>query len=302
MNFIEYSKELKEIKPAQEVFVAFLDILGFSDFVRKNTHDNLIAIYQSFFRPIIDMSLTEAAEQITQNSSWIEQIQNANTQEFIAPKLDNVTINCLTISDSIILSTNGNLFTDFLTLLTTVRNLMARSLYFGFPLRGAITHGKLTLDGKTTPENPNIIHHQMLGLPIVEAASLEKSQLWSGCAIDATAAEKIGPNLMRLDPVFLTLYEVPIKNKDKKIMPVVNWVQGISDNDKPQIDARKIREGFSAHGKDIDSNVEEIISNTIDFFKEMTSHPVYKNEISSEDYWDCIVEVIKSDFEKSNSY
>jgi hypothetical protein len=60
MNFIAYSKELKGIKPAQEVFVAFLDILGFSGFVRNNTHDNLTAIYQSFFRPIIDMSLTEA--------------------------------------------------------------------------------------------------------------------------------------------------------------------------------------------------------------------------------------------------
>ncbi|MGM9455019.1 hypothetical protein ACTAZI_16980 [Legionella bozemanae] len=67
-------------------------------------------------------------------------------------------------------------------------------------------------------------------------------------------------------------------------MPVVNWVQGISDNDKPQIDARKIREGFSAHGKSIDSNVEKIISNTIDFFKKMTSHPIYKNEIIPEDY------------------
>lgn len=302
MNFIEYSKELKGIKPAQEVFVAFLDILGFSGFVRNNTHDNLIAIYQSFFRPIIDMSLTEAAEQITKNSSWIEQIQNADSQEPIAPKLDKVTISCLTISDSIILSTRGNEFRDFLILLATVRNLMARTLYFGFPLRGAITHGMLTLDSKITPEQPNIIHHQMLGLPIVEAASLEKCQLWSGCTIDASAAEKIGPKLMRLDPILLTLYEVPIKNKNKKIMPVVNWVQGISDNDKPLIDARKIRDGFSAHRKDIDSDVEIIISNTVNFFKEMTSHPLYKNEIAVEDYWDCIDEVIKSDFEKSNSY
>lgn len=67
------------------------------------------------------MSLTEATEQITRNSSWIEQIINADTQELLAPKLDNVTLNCLTISDSIILSTSSNVFTNFLTLLATVR-------------------------------------------------------------------------------------------------------------------------------------------------------------------------------------
>lgn len=295
MNFTEYSKKLKSIKPANEVFVAFLDILGFSDCVRKNTHENLIAIYQSYLRPIIDMSLTEAAEQIVKDSAWLEQIE-ADTHDNIAPKLDNVTLSCLTISDSIILSTAGNTLTDFMTLLATVRNLMARALYFGLPLRGAIAHGMLTLDGEIASENPNIIHHQMLGLPIVEAASLEKSQIWSGCVIDSSVAKKIGPKLMRLDPVLLTFYEVPIKPKDKKLMLVVNWVQGIADNDKPNIDARKIKEAFSAHGKEIDSKVEEIISNTIQFFNEMSSHPVYKNEITPEEYWDCMMDVMKSDF------
>jgi hypothetical protein len=154
----------------------------------------------------------------------------------------------------------------------------------------------LTQDGEITSENPNIIHYQMLGLPIVKAAGLEKSQIWSGCVIDSTAAEKIGPKLMRLDPVLLTLYKVPIKKEDKKIMPVVNWVQGIADNDRPEIDAKKIRDAFSAHGKAIDSDVEKIISNTIEFFNEMSSHPVYKNEMTPEEYWDCVVEVMKSEF------
>lgn len=242
------------------------------------------------------MSLSEAAEQIVKDSSWIEQIEKADTYELMAPKLDNVTLRCLTISDSIILSTAGNEFTDFMTLLATVRNLLARALYFGLPLRGAIAHGMLTQDGEITSENPNIIHYQMLGLPIVKAAGLEKSQIWSGCVIDSTAAEKIGPKLMRLDPVLLTLYKVPIKKEDKKIMPVVNWVQGIADNDRPEIDAKKIRDAFSAHGKDIDSDVEKIISNTIEFFNEMSSHPVYKNEMTPEEYWDCVVEVMKSEF------
>lgn len=298
MNYIEYSEKSRKIKPAQEVFVAFLDILGFSGFVRKNTHENLIAIYQSYLRPIIDMSLSEAAEQIMKNSSWIKQIETTNSHESMAPKLDNVTMSCLTISDSIILSSAGNALTDFMTLLATVRNVMARALYFGFPLRGAITHGMLTLDGEIIPENPNIIHHQMLGLPIVEAVGLEKKQMWSGCVIDSTAAEKIGPKLMRLDPVLLTLYKVPIKGGEKKLMPVVNWAQGIADNDKPGIDAKKIREAFFAHGKEWSLDVETVISNTVEFFNEMSSHPVYKNEMTPEEYWDSVVNVIKLDFAK----
>lgn len=256
MNYAEYAKKLTSLKPAREVFAAFLDILGFSGFVRANSHADVIATYQSFFRPTIDFSLAEVAEQRIGDSLWLKSISDSENHDDLAPKLDNVILNCMTISDSIILSTSSSELRDLLTLIATVRNLMARSLYYGFPLRGGIAQGMLTLDSDPLSSTSNVTHHQMLGLSVVEAVSLEKRQNWSGCALHASVANKLGPKIMRLEPTMIAFYEVPIKEKDNKagenltaLMPVVNWAHGFADNDKSKVNAELIKSSFSKHGK-----------------------------------------------------
>jgi hypothetical protein len=300
VSYEEYAKRITNLKLSREGFVAFLDILGFSGFVRKNSHDDVIAIYQSFFRPIIDFSLAEVAEQKLGSSKWLKCIEESEDND-LAPKLDNITLNCMTISDSIILSTSGYELTDFITLVATVRNLMARSLYFGFPLRGAIAYGNLTMDGDMYSIDSNIMHHQMLGLPLVEAVGLEKCQNWSGCAIHLSAIDKIGSKIIRLDPMMITLYDVPMKEKNEsKCMPVVNWVQGIADNDRPKINSKIIRSAFSAHGKEAPAKIESMINNTIQFFERMSDHPVYKNEMSNDEWW-ALIEARYKDSVKQKS-
>jgi hypothetical protein len=71
----------------------------------------------------------------------------------------------------------------------------------------------LTLDRDMSSSSSSIIHHQMLGLPIVEAVSLEKRQDWSGCAIHTSVIEKIGPKIVWLDPIMVSLYDVPMSKK-----------------------------------------------------------------------------------------
>lgn len=292
MNYAQYAKKLTSPKPAREVFVAFLDILGFSNFVRQNSHEDVVAIYQTFFRPSIDFSLAEVAEQRIDDSLWLKSITDSENYEDLAPKLDNVILNCMTISDSIVLTTSGAELRDLLTLIATVRNFMAKSLYFGFPLRGAIAEGMLTLDCDTYSSTSNVIHHQMLGLSVVEAVSLEKRQNWSGCALHSSVAHKLGPRIMRLEPTMIAFYDVPMKGKVNKagdnlsaLMPVVNWAHGIADNDKPKINAELIKSSFGRHGKKVSSDIEPMINNTVMFFEEMSKHPVYKNEMSNDEWW-----------------
>lgn len=305
MGFAEYAKKLTGLKPAREVFVAFLDILGFSNFIRENSHAGVITAYQAIFRSLIDFTLAEVAEQISEKSLWLKSMGDPENIDDLEPKLDNVTINCVTMSDSIILSTSGCDFKDFLVLIATVRNLMARTLYFGFPLRGAIAQGMLTLDGDVPSAGSNITHYQMLGLPIVEAANLEKQQNWSGCAIHRSVVDKVGINIARLDPVMVTFYDVPIKedfdNPSKplaKLMPVVNWVYGIEDKDKSKVDEKSIRAAFAAYGKGMSANVEAMVCNTIKFFEEMSGHPVYKNEIDIKDWYKLSDKALKNSVSK----
>lgn len=287
MNFAEYTKKLTSLKSPQKVFIAFLDILGFSKFIEVNSHEDVIKIYQSCLRMPLDFSLAEAAEQALQDSLWLKDVLDVKNPDASAPKLDNVQLNCISISDSIILSTTDCKMRDFIILIATVRNFLAKSLWFGFPLRGAISYGTLTMDNSSL--DSNIIHHQMLGLPIVDAVNIEKIQNWSGCVIHKSVRDKIGPGLIRLDPLMLTLYDVPFKKsgKDDLISTelVVNWPYGLSDDVKFNMNSNLIRSKFSMHGKKINDSIEQKIANTIKFFEQMSEHPVYRDEMTNDEWW-----------------
>ncbi|MDP3561373.1 MAG: hypothetical protein Q8R83_04255 [Legionellaceae bacterium] len=267
MSYEAYAKQITQIKPAAPVFVAFLDILGFSDFVKNNSHAEVVKIYQAVFRSIIDMTLTETAEQLLPESQWLKDITNPNNHD-LSPKLDNVSINVLSISDSIILSTTDDEFKNLIKLIATVRNIMARTLYFGFPLRGAITHGMLTLDSQESFGQSKIIHHQMFGLPIVEAAELEKIQHWSGCVIHENVALHIGYKLRGLDYTMLVPYEIPLKDKTPELMLAVNWVYTFLESDQKDINSQRIKDSFASHRKTT-NNATVLIDNTIKFFEAM---------------------------------
>ena len=281
MNYAAYAKQITQLNPPNNVYIAFLDILGFSNFVRQNTHSDVIKIYQSVFRCTIDMTLAETAEQVVPDSQWLKDIIDPNNYD-MSPKLDNVSINVLSISDSIILATTDDKFTSFIKLVATVRNIMARTLYLGFPLRGAITHGMLTLDSQQASNQSKIIHHQMFGLPIVEAVELEKEQIWSGCAIHENVTQHIGHKLMGLDYTMLVPYEIPLKNKKLEPLLAVNWAYTFFESDLKDISSQRIRDSFSSHGKNT-SNINSLIDNTIDFFEAMKHYiPIAQQEVCND--------------------
>ncbi|BCA93817.1 hypothetical protein TUM19329_01780 [Legionella antarctica] len=264
MTTLNYAQQLKNINPPQEKFIAFLDILGFSEFIKNNEHRTAIEKYQCMIRPMIDLSLTETAEQITKDSSWIEEVSKSDNYDNLEPKFDNVILQCGAMSDSVLLSTPDNTLRSLIILLATVRNLMAKLFFLGFPLRGAITSGWVTIDNQT-PSSPNLNHHLAIGKPIVEAVDLEKKQKWSGCALHLSVTDCIGPAIVKLDPTLITLYEVPLKD-GVKLMPVVNWLNGISDDEKNKFNDNSIASKFEMHNKKITEKEQDIIKNTISFF------------------------------------
>lgn len=284
MNIHNYSKKIKQIKPAKLAYVAFLDILGFGNFILNNDHDEAVAKYQAIVRTSIDLSLTETAEQGKNDSEWIEAVNKSKDYFDLEPKLINVALSSPTMSDSLLLSTDDNTFKSFITLLATVRNLMAKLLYQGFPLRGAIAYGKITNDWKTEESNTNIIHHQLLGAPIVHASILEKRQNWSGCVMHSSVVKEIGGKLMRMTPNYLTIHEVPMKKYTPEgiqyfteLMPAVSWPFGISDDAKEIMNGDAIRKAFTQHEKTADKTVEEMIKNTIDYYNDACEHPSFED-------------------------
>jgi hypothetical protein len=94
MEFNDYFQRL-QIKPPHEVYFAFLDILGYSGFINNNDPKSAAVIYQSYVRCMVDFSLTETAEQLQPESSWLKDISDIEKALNLAPKLDNVTLKCV---------------------------------------------------------------------------------------------------------------------------------------------------------------------------------------------------------------
>lgn len=247
------------LKP-QKVFVAFVDILGFKDLVTKNDTPTLIDLYN---RAIIEVN--EILQKFWETSEWRAHVRN--------PK-----VKSLTISDSMVLYTEGNGLDSFLKIMAYVHAFINYLFAEGLPVRGAISFGDFV---KISNTDNNIL----LGKSIVQAYELEKNQDWAGCVIDEECFKWFDPQC-RVNPFLkmvldnfnpLTSFEVPFKDSKTgsiitKEMAVINWpvsyhetVSGIPDF---YLMRREVVENaFSAHNKDVDDDrIKRKIKNTVDFY------------------------------------
>lgn len=158
--------------PYKETYVAYLDILGFSNLVNNNNDEkNLIDLVRKFwdgFNKSVDESRTV--------SDMGEDI-----------KIDIRLLSFRLYSDSIIVWSKDGSYKSFRFLLGAITCLLSYGIQNGFPLRGAINYGGVVSykpeDNKTT----FFRNDSLYGLPIVEAVEIEKALNWSGCIITPSA-------------------------------------------------------------------------------------------------------------------
>ena len=112
--------------------VAFLDVLGFSDFVDNNDHSVLINIYNNIFTIFTTLGL--ACGQV--------KFVNNNGSGYATPDVSYMNVNSLIVSDSIILWTDNSSPKSFEDIVSCVRQTLSLSFVSGLPLRGSIVEGQ----------------------------------------------------------------------------------------------------------------------------------------------------------------
>ncbi|QWH69629.1 DUF262 domain-containing protein (plasmid) [Bacillus wiedmannii] len=238
---------VEEVKE-NEVFFAFLDILGFKDLVHNNSNKNLIDLYSK----IIDGSVENAL-----SKGQINIDENGNTK----PNLDYASVNTLVISDSILLWTNHDHPWSFMDLILVVREILYNSMEAGIPLRGAIAKGPLVTQQHDKSKRDISIHRfTVVGKALVEAYKKEAIQEWSGCLIDEACINAASDNLdILLKKNIIIKYKVPYKLGNIKEEYVLNWVG-------EKMSTKTVRESFSKYKKNVNNwAVESKIKNTLEF-------------------------------------
>jgi hypothetical protein len=237
------------------VYVAFLDILGFSEIIDKNTNEQLLVIY-SEIEDIINAQL----------------IKEFDEKRSIYDGVD-IDIRFLIVSDSIIIWTSNDKPLSFCQLVFSVNELILSFFKIGLPLRGAISHGPISVVQNNTYTN-------VFGLSITKAYRTESIQNWAGCMVLRDCIKYVIDNteyphetsthiISLFDFNILLEYEVPMKKGIVILHPTLNWSDGAK-----KLTREDIVNSFSKHNKDIRNwDVQTKIENTVKFFDYASNLP-----------------------------
>lgn len=234
----------------KDSFVAFFDILGFKNMVEKNSHEELMVIYND--------SLYESLD-------FAEKATNMVFTMITPPdELESLKIKMYVISDSIIFIQDVITQRGLLYIISYCRSLIGSAMADGIPIRGGLSFGPITVENKRGTT--------VVGLGLTKAYNLESKQQWAGGIVDKECFDivpKENTDLInhlinnKKNPI-ITKYNVPLKDGTSKEELVMDWtIYEMIKNEN------NIREAFSMHNKEINEDVQIKIENTVKFYNEV---------------------------------
>jgi hypothetical protein len=243
----------------QDVFFAYLDILGFKNLVLNNENEYLSNLYTEIIDKIVLKGIT------------------IGKSKYVGDDPKFAVINSLVVSDSIMLWTNHSNIWGLLEITEATRHILSGAIESGIPLRGIITKGPIIFQ-KKEEKNNNFDNGRitLAGKALVRAYTEEETFDWSGCVISDECVEiwetgviKYYLDDARKNNVYVK-YPVPVKFKDskgnihieKKVKTVFNWVNDTSK----EMTKEDVEAAFSAHKKGTD---QKKLQHTLEFYTEM---------------------------------
>lgn len=184
-----------------EVYIAYFDLLGFKEFIQNNEDEILIKRMEHIFRDI-EICLGQGKYQDMPNGIILADVSRSK-------------LNCLNISDTVIIWTNDCAMESLKELISVAYEFNWREIEYNFPLRGAVLKGKIT---EVTGRQPNSEGGSysvqcVYGKGIVDAHLKAESQNWAGTVIDQTIIDDVTQfELLDFINGMTTKYLVPYKS------------------------------------------------------------------------------------------
>lgn len=135
-------------------YVAFFDIMGFKEFVTRNTHETVM-------NKLIELKKIANSSMALNHSEPLERIN-----------LHEAETRSVSFSDSIIIFSKGDSIEDAVKILLDAALILGTALDLQIPMKGAFSYGKITVDFDSS---------LFFGQPIIDAYNLEEElQLYAG--------------------------------------------------------------------------------------------------------------------------
>lgn len=246
----------------EENLIAYFDLLGYKQFI-ENNEEELTALRVGHILRDIESSLS------------LRKTKPINPGKVI-PDLEHSKVNCLNISDTIILWTNNYSDDSTENFLDVCFNLNFMLNKYTFPCRGVLISDKFQMiSGKEHNSSgfsysPNI----MYGRGLLNAHVKSESFNLASTVIDKSFVEKFVGNFKIIEKIesLALKYFVPYKetNDDQELEYVLKFSTGNINQTYFDNVKKEIVHNFHKDNKGVSASVQEKIDNTIDF---LNHHP-----------------------------
>lgn len=228
-------------------FVAFLDVLGYSELLKNNDIAYVRQLFEKIFKNLKNKN--------TIGETYIDS-GNLSSSTY--------DLNIQMISDSIIIWTKDDLYISLQILVEACTTLIRTCFKEGLPLRGGISVGQF--DAIESDDSYRI--SSIIGDAIINAHNIEKKQKWMGCIIDKKCFIHLNLDWehVLVSPTKNVIeYDVPCFSEQQL---AINWCNFLYDDEDEETLKTQIIDSFNAHNKISDSEDVKIkIKHTLDFFK-----------------------------------
>jgi len=237
---------------ATQGIVAFLDILGYQNFIDNNSVEMAVDILTKVFTGLKEASLSDY------KNKWAKSGSPARR------RFEDVIIQ--TLSDSIIihLSTPQEAVSvdDWMTMLQTVRMIHRRLFDNGFPSRGTVASGQYFFrDGF------------LVGRPFMDSYRLTQSLEFASVVLMPEASTRIKQDFKRQDFNLGSFaggvdFLAPLKqNREQKLFCLCPLRKSEIGTEVCRDIAGLVHRSFWHHKKDVPADVDAKINNTIKFWR-----------------------------------
>jgi len=163
----------------KNVYLAYFDFMGFKEFIQNNDDESLMRRMGHIFRDI-EICLGQGKYQEPRNGVIVADVSSSK-------------LNCLNISDTVIVWTNDCELSSLKELINVAYEFNWREIGYNFPLRGAILKGKLReINGRqANSEGGSYAVQCVYGKGIVDAHLKTESQNWAGTVIDQSIIDDL---------------------------------------------------------------------------------------------------------------
>lgn len=236
------------------VYLAYFDFMGFKEFVNNNDDETLMRRMGHIFRDI-ETSLGLGKYQEPRNG-------------LILADLSKSKLNCLNISDTVLIWTNDCSNTSLIELIKVAYHFNWTENGYNFPVRGSVVKGKIReVTGKNINSEGGSYSVQCIyGKAMIDAHIKAENQNWAGTVIDKNVVDdlkssEIGSQLLNDTSI---QYDVPYKTGEIKDF-VLKLKKGKLNDTALTNFLSDIDRIFEMDNKGINESVKTKIKNTKQF-------------------------------------